>query len=345
MLTAQTKAGKRVAGSKLATMVQPPDDSVPSPERQAQLRGRYEANLAVGNAPYAGVDIRTRGELHWILQERQWRDSLSEEASRKEPANLAEVECFEANLAGVVLPAATLRGANFTACDFSGANFLGADLTGAFLRFADLSGAFLGDATLSGAALERANLSQARLWRTHLKGAMVDGANLAGAELDYADLSGASLRVARMDAMTSLKSVTFDPMTRVADVVWNGAPLSQVAWAQLRELGDERWLRLPWSAEKAGENREAMIEQVAAALRANQQLAAALRAQGLSVLADRFAYRTQVLQRKLLRLEGHRRRWLFWCVLDALAGYGYRPEFTLGWYLLILIVSTVIYCW
>lgn len=41
----------------------PPDTSAPSPERQAELRAAYEANVAAGKAPYAGVRITTLSEV------------------------------------------------------------------------------------------------------------------------------------------------------------------------------------------------------------------------------------------------------------------------------------------
>jgi hypothetical protein len=33
-----------------------PDDSEPTPERQAELRAAYDANVAAGKAPYEGRD-------------------------------------------------------------------------------------------------------------------------------------------------------------------------------------------------------------------------------------------------------------------------------------------------
>ena len=35
------------------------NDSEPTPERQAELRAAYEANVAAGKAPYEGVELRT----------------------------------------------------------------------------------------------------------------------------------------------------------------------------------------------------------------------------------------------------------------------------------------------
>src|SRR5579871_2327573 len=48
------------------------DDSEPSTERQAELRAAYETNMKLGKPPYAGVVIRTRGEMNWMIQERGW---------------------------------------------------------------------------------------------------------------------------------------------------------------------------------------------------------------------------------------------------------------------------------
>src|SRR5690349_17572279 len=52
-----------------------PDDSKPTPERQTELRAAYEKNVASGKPPYAGVNIRTRGEVNWLVRERGWNGS------------------------------------------------------------------------------------------------------------------------------------------------------------------------------------------------------------------------------------------------------------------------------
>src|SRR5260370_34763989 len=48
------------------------------------------------------------------------------------------------------------------------------------------------------------------------------------------------------------------------------------------------------------------LERFRVAVRANRQLAAVLRAQGVNEAADRFAYRAQVLQRRVLRRSAAR---------------------------------------
>lgn len=44
-----------------------PDEQEPSAARQAELEAAHEANVAAATPPYAGVHVRTRGELAWIL--------------------------------------------------------------------------------------------------------------------------------------------------------------------------------------------------------------------------------------------------------------------------------------
>jgi len=94
-------------------------------------------------------------------------------------------------------------------------------------------------------------------------------------------------------------------------------------------------------------------------VRANRQLAVALREQGLNEEADRFAYRAQLAQREVLRRQALRhgepgpvsagRRaqrlgaYVFSSFLDLLAGYGYKPGRSLAAYLGSLIVFAAAY--
>jgi hypothetical protein len=43
------------------------DESAPTPERQAESNAAYAANSSKGFPPYMDVEIRTKGELLWIL--------------------------------------------------------------------------------------------------------------------------------------------------------------------------------------------------------------------------------------------------------------------------------------
>ncbi|MGH2516685.1 MAG: hypothetical protein ACRDHP_13615, partial [Ktedonobacterales bacterium] len=117
------------------------------------------------------------------------------------------------------------------------------------------------------------------------------------------------------------------------------------------------------------ELRRELLEAFRVAVRANRQLAVALRDQGLSEEADRYSYRAQKLNREVLwrqaiwgisetqrpagRHGGGRRQLrlgqraqklgacLFSHFLDGLSGYGYRPGRSLAAYMLTLLFFSV----
>lgn len=131
----------------------------------------------------------------------------------------------------------------------------------------------------------------------------------------------------------------------VADVRWNGANLAVVDWSSLikprARLGDERaareWKPEPFTLsegkllreELAAQQREhgewqkqQRLEAHRAAVRANRQLATALRA--------------QVVQRSVFAQQGKRGRATLSLFLDLLAGHGYKPARSLYTYLGVL---------
>ena len=125
----------------------------------------------------------------------------------------------------------------------------------------------------------------------------------------------------------------------VSDVVVSYVMRSPALMNKLRE-------RLTREAQAQPETQQQLDrERLQAAVRANRQLAVVLRAQGLNEAADRFAYRAQVLQRQVLRRSGVRslRSYFFSCVLDVLAGYGYRPGRTLIAYISTVLSFAIIY--
>jgi hypothetical protein len=174
------------------------------------------------------------------------------------------------------------------------------------------------------------------LWGTNLGGAHLEGANLSKAVL-----VGASLREASFDGRTNLSEAHLDRRTRLGDIQWSGVGnvnLTRLNWDAVPPLGDETALK-----------RDATAEDYEAAVRAYRQLAAQLRAQGMGEVADRFNSRAQVCQRRVLlrrALEDWRLPWLLpedigrylgsW-FLALLAGYGYRPERTILWYLAVVL--------
>jgi uncharacterized protein YjbI with pentapeptide repeats len=320
----------------------PPDDAVPSAERQAELRALRAANLAAAKAPYAGVRVVTRGELRWVLAEHGWSGEYDEyqvKYGQTPPgASAARADLREIDLAGANLAGAHLRRADLSRAWLIGTNFTGADLVDIDLTAAELGFAHLDGAILNSAVFQSAHLRQATLRRADLS-----FANLRDARLVDADLRGARLRGARLDAGTVLAKVLLDGETELRDVVWEGVQLAQVEWNQVLRLGDERLTRPRWDdtrKRKTPAERGAGYE---TAVRANRQLATALRAHGLNEHADRFAYRAQVLQRRLLLRQRKFGRWLFSGFLDILAGYGYRPGRSLIAYLLAILGFGALY--
>jgi hypothetical protein len=90
--------------------------------------------------------------------------------------------------------------------------------------------------------------------------------------------------------------------------------------------------RRRWRQTRAAERLQTFQE----AVRANRQVATALRDQGMNEQADEFAYRAQVVQRQVYRLQGNGGRALFSWFLDAVAGHGYKPARSLYTYLGVL---------
>jgi hypothetical protein len=214
------------------------------------------------------------------------------------------------------------------ALDLHGAHLVDAHLEGSCLDYADLGHADLRSCHLEGASLWGVNFREANcdgahlegtdLWNAHFEGAYLYRAYLQGARLHEAYLAGAHINQLRLTDENGV-----GPM--VADIHWEGVNLSVVYWSQIRMLGDEA-LAQQQESDGAVSNREMRIRALKSAMRANQQLALALQAQGMTDDAGRFFYRSRVLGRRLLALSGGRRVGLYLVslLLDVLTGYGYR---------------------
>jgi len=323
-----------------AAIVAPPtthvaDDSAPEAARQAELSAAYEANVAAGQPPYAGVAIRTRGELAWLMAERGWSGEhdaysvkyvLAPRGQSSIPADLRS-----ANLSHTTLGEVFLRRA-----DLSGANLVFADLRGAHLADAQLTQADMGRIDLTGAELNYADLAQAHLREAKLTGANLQYATLPGARLHRADLRAAILHGARLDVSTILSEAVLDANTWLGDVIWDSASLARINWSQAPRLGDEMAIaRAP--------NPRAKLVAHQTAVRAYRQLALELLEQGLTEDSGRYAYRGQVLQRKVLFRQGKLGRWLFSWLLALLAGYGFRMGRILIGYAVVVLVCAGAY--
>ncbi|HEU5384243.1 MAG TPA: pentapeptide repeat-containing protein [Ktedonobacteraceae bacterium] len=216
---------------------------------------------------------------------------------------LGEAHFREAQMEGAQLFGIKAQGVKFYITGLKKADLRSARLEQAVLADAQLQGAYLTDARLQEANMERTQLQNASLAFARLQGTSLKGAQLQGASLEWANLGGADLRSAVLDANTILGNFTvFDQKTQIADVAWNNTPLTLINWQNVPILGDEYQARQPASGGRIKE-RWLRLSEYQAAVRANRQLAVALRAQGLNEEANRFAYRAQVLQRQVQRLQ------------------------------------------
>jgi uncharacterized protein YjbI with pentapeptide repeats len=275
-----------------------------------------------------------------------WRHRISEERQTELQA---------------ILEAWNAPGADHDNCDgpFDGLKLTGADLrwlanqTGydglghapnLHLESAHLNGAQLERAHLSGAHLERVKLFGAQLKRATFYGAHLEGADLRAVDAEGADfadayLSGANFRLANLkqtdlreawlDGSTVLSEAVLDSRTRLGDIQWNGVGtvnLTQLNWPDVHRLGDETALK-----------RGSGVEAYEAAVRAYRQVGAQLRAQGMTEVADRFALRAQIVQRRVLLKERRPLAYLGSWLLALLAGYGYAPARTIFWYLVFVL--------
>jgi uncharacterized protein YjbI with pentapeptide repeats len=197
-----------------------PDDSEPTPERQASDEPVFP-DLQLGKAWGESITKARAAELE---AKRQASEQEADHGERKGPFDLvgltgADVFWLAARalagsdyVHGVAQQMERLRHRplNITLVDLniSGAVLWRANLSGALLSEANLSGANLGGANLAGANLARANLARADLrradlsgavlWRANLSGALLSEATLARAGLGEADLSDADLSGANL---------------------------------------------------------------------------------------------------------------------------------------------------
>jgi uncharacterized protein YjbI with pentapeptide repeats len=329
-----------------------PDNKQPTSERQAELAAAYEANLDAGKDPYDGVQIRTAGEVRWILARRGWSGQESEYTVKYVlvPQGLGSER---ANFAGARLPDVNLKGLRLRRANLRRTNLVKANLSGVDLLDADLSHADLGYASFEGANLSWANLHEARLREVNLQRAQLRFADLTGARFARADLRGANLRDARMDASTVLSGVVLDARTRVRDVVWNGVALTRIAWERITKLGDEedarrrptrdRGRKAQTTAQTKAQRSEEGLAAYQGAVRTYQQLALALRSQGILDPAAHFAFRAQLLQRGVLRRQHKYGRLVFSWLLAMLSGYGYRLSRILLAYVVVLLLFAAAY--
>src|SRR6266581_1588234 len=189
---------------------------------------------------------------------------------------------------------------------------------------------------LEGADLKHSHLEEADLRLVHLEGANLSYAHLEGANLRDAHLEGANLMGAFFDGTTELASVVlcnkFNAVSLI-DVHWGDVNIAVVDWSSLSILGTERIAKETYLPNY----------RYYEPARAYRQLTVVLRNQGLNEQADHFAYRAQLMQRKVFWCERKIGRYLGSLFLDLLAGYGYRPWRSFVAYLVVITAFATAY--
>lgn len=371
-------------------------DGLPGPVDWSDERQRQRAGLDLRGADLSAVDLTglPLAGLRGGLTEDEWRNAQARQvesaALHLEGADISDAHLEGAILEGAHLEEARLRDAHLERANLRFAHLEGASLANASLERAALLGATLDGAILNGARLEFAELGNvslagAELFAAHLEGARLSNAHLAGKHMSHnalervrrwradfpASLPGANIGGMFCDPATILDDAVLGDPTygsiSVADVRWGGVNLAVVDWASVKLLGDEREARqaAPESVGGQHKDQETRLAEYRTALRANRQMAVALRDQGLNEEADRFAYRAQVLHRDVLLIQalwrtdhgqpkaganskpGQRLQklsaYIFSYFLDILAGYGYRPGRSFVAYVLSLLVFALLY--
>jgi uncharacterized protein YjbI with pentapeptide repeats len=298
-------------------------------------RQRDRAGLDLRGADLRGADLRglPLARLHaGVTAQEQFVGSTVQ-------AERAAARFDEADLSGAHLEDAALFGARLERVTATEAHF-----EQALLAHAVLDGAFLGQAHLEGAVLIQGRLQHVFLRQAHLERADLREAYLEGADLGRAQLAGSNLQRAFFDPATQLDGVSLwtaeSGAARLAGVRWGGVDLAGVTWSHVRQLGEEQQAQRVRTTDGRAKSRAARLRECEEAVRANRQLAVALQGQGLTEVAARFGYRAQVLQRRVLRLQGIGAlgAYLFSLLLAVLAGYGYRL-----WRIAIAYILTVMF--
>jgi hypothetical protein len=233
-----------------------------------------------------------------------------------------------------------------------------AHLEGAYLVRVRLEGAYLRGAHLkvAGTSLEETSLVRARLEKVSFDGAQLDEVDLREAHLESAwlgeaSLKGANLRGAWLDSKTVLREEPLDKQTRLGDIQWGGVGavnLTKIDWSCVPRLGDEHETEAleTFDRDTHRMRRKTRAERLAdyeAVVRAYRQVSVQLRAQGMSEVADRFLYRSQRWQRRVLWRQGNLLGYLFSLLLAMLSGYGNRIWRIFATYALTVVAFAVIF--
>ena len=317
-----------------------------TPEKGLDVRGADLDGVNLSGLPLIG--------LHGGLAYNEWEYG-SEEQRKVAAVHMSNSLLVAAQLQGAHLCEAQLQGADLREAQLQGADLREAQLRGAILREAQLQGAQLNraqlqtadlhEAQLQGAFLQEAQLFGAQLQGTHLYEVQLQGSDLREAQLQGAQLNRAQLQDAQLNDVTLANPRGIGP--QLADIRWDGVNLAVIDWSQVEMLGNEYSARQKKDQDSSVKDKELRLNEYWEAVRANRQVAVALQTQGLNEEAARFAYRANVLQRKVLWFQMIQPKislrqwirklgaWVFSHLLNLVAGYGYRPERSFLAYLLV----------
>lgn len=185
---------------------------------------------------------------------------------------------------------------------------------GLMLWYVDLRAVNLTKLPMGSIGLMNAHLEKADLHEAHLEGANLSKAHLEWSGLYWTHLEGTNLAEAHLGGADFFESF-FSDTTRLRDVVltdqevgevsfpnvhWGDVNVTEVDWSSLSVLGDERKaLRAVDDKRRKRYKKVNLTYYFQTATRSYRQLAVVLRNQGLNEEANRFAYRAQLMQRKV----------------------------------------------
>jgi hypothetical protein len=293
-------------------------------ERQKHLTERRSITPDIEKGIYLFKDMRlSRADVEWLLATLEngrgavdWNDENQRE---REGLDLRGANLRQENLSG--LPLARMRGG----LTYGVVWFYATD------EQRNMAAVQLQEADLTGAQLQKAHLTEAQLQEADLNGAQLQGADLREAQLDSVRLNNVIL------------SDETHGTVRLADTQWGEVNLAVIDWGHVTRLGDEQVAQQEKKSWGKIKDRQTRVNEYKEAVRANRQLAVVLRDQGLNEEADHFAYRAQLLQRKVWGLQRRPLKSILSWFLYLLAGYGYRPLRSLIAYLIIIFGFTGLY--
>ena len=302
---------------------------------------RFSRILRTGNYPFretAGGIKLSRADVEWLLATYEsggivgpvdWSDT--KQRQRK------GIDLRGADLGGVDLRGLPLAGmlGGLTQVEAQPLARYPRRLASVNLEYANLARCHLEGAILARASLRRADSNAAHLERAELYSAHIEDANLNQTRFDGANLCNIFLDDAAYLHGTSLSGKEFGAAS-LADVRWGTANLATVQWGQMARLGDEQAARNKVGSLVTGRLPTTRLSRFQAAVRANRQVSLVLKNQGLDEYANRYAYRAQVCQRAVLRLQHKYLRCFGSWLLDAVSGYGYAPLRSLIAYVFII---------